>query len=65
MWTVRGLGKKLKQFQQILNFYAKVKKDRTQDKKATTQDKKDILGTKGTKQGHAGQKDRKGTFLAL
>ena len=56
---------KIKQFQQILNFYAKVKKDRTHDKKATTQDKKDILGTKGTKQGHSGQKGRKGTFLAL
>ena len=42
-----------------------VQKGLTQDKKATTQDEKDILGTKRTKQGHSGQKGRKGTFLAL
>ena len=47
MLTVRGLGKKIKQFQRILTFYAKVKKNTTQNKKATTQDKKDISGTKG------------------
>ena len=46
-------------------FYAKDKKDTTQDKKATTQDKKDILKTKGTKQGHSGQKGLRGTFLSL
>ena len=51
--------------QGILTFYAKVKKDTTQEKKATIKDKKDILGTKGTKQGNSGQKGRKGTFLAL
>ena len=51
MLKVRGLGNKIKQFQRILTFYAKVKKDTTQDKKATTQHKKDILGTKGQK-GH-------------
>ena len=46
---------KIKQFQWILTFYAKVKKD-------TTQDKKDILGTKGTKQGHSGHKGRIAPF---
>ena len=33
---------KIEQFQRILTFYAKVKKDTTQDKKATTQAKKDF-----------------------
>ena len=56
---------KIKQFQRILTFYAKVKKDTTQDKKATTQAKKDFSGSEGTKQGHSGQKGRRGTFLAL
>ena len=65
MLKVRGLGNKIKQFQRILTFYAKVKKDTTQDKKATTQDIKHILGKKGTKQSHSGQKGRKGAFLAL
>ena len=64
MLTVRGLSK-IKQFQRILTFYAKDKKDTTQNKKATTQDKKDILRRKGTKQGHSGQKGEKGTFLTL
>ena len=58
-------GQKIKQFQRILTFYAKVEKDTTQDKKATTQDKKDFWGPKGTKRGHSGQKGRRGTFLAL
>ena len=56
---------KIKQFQRILTFYAKVKKDTTQDKKATTQAKKDFWGPKGTKRGQSGQKGRGGTFLAL
>ena len=49
---------KIKQLQRILTFYAKVKKDTTQDKKATTQAKKDFGGSKGTKRGHSGQKGR-------
>ena len=56
---------KIKQFQRILTFYAKVKKDTTQDKRATTQAKKDFCGPKGTKRGQSGQKGRRGTFLAL
>ena len=31
----------------------------------TTQDEKDILGTKGTKQGHSGQKETIGTFVCF
>ena len=56
---------KIKQFQRILTFYAKVKKNTTQDKKATTQPKKDFWGSKGTKRGHSGQKGRRGPCLAL
>ena len=56
---------KIKQFQRILTFYAKVKKDTTQDKKATTQAKKDFCGPKGTKRGQSGQNGRGGTFLTL
>ena len=56
---------KIKQFQRILTFYAKVKKDTTQDKKATTQAKNDFRGSKGTKRGHSGQKGRRGPDLAL
>ena len=56
---------KIKQFQRILTFYAKVKKDTTQDKKATTQAEKDFWGSKGTKRGHSGQKGKRGTFLPL
>ena len=52
-------------FQRFVTFYAKDEKDITQDNKDTTQDEKAILGTKGTKQGHSGQKGIKGTFSAL
>ena len=38
---------KIKQFQRILTFYVKVKKDTTQDKKATTQAKRTFEGQKG------------------
>ena len=61
MLTVRDLSRN-KQFRQILTFYSTDRKDTTQDRKDTTQDERDILGTKGTKRGHSGQKETIGTF---
>ena len=48
------ISAEIKPFQQVLTLYSKEKR--------TTQDKKDILGTKGTKQGHSAQKETIGRF---
>ena len=55
---------KVKQFQRILTFYAKVKKDTTQDKKATTQAKKGLLRVKRDKTRPFRTKGQKGHLFS-
>ena len=53
------------QFQQILTFYTKVKKDTTQDKKATTQAKRTFEGQKGQNEANQDKRAERAPILAL
>ena len=61
MLTIRDLSRN-KNVSANFNLLFQGQGGQTQDKRDTTQDEKDIVGTKGTKQGHSGQKETIGTF---
>ena len=61
-WKVPFLAFMPHQPSKITNKLSKFEPFYVKDKKDTTQDDKDILGTKGTKQGHSGQKRTIGAF---